>query len=167
MNPPTPKSTLPPFRPTVAGCVGKDPRLSAMLKECCASALYAFSAHTYRSLLCETSSPAHAELFEALAAESAEQLRAFARLNLAVGGAPSLHCQLRVHPRPVPPKEQGEHGHAALPLCREAIGDTKALIDICQTVMGRTQDRVVRSFLAAVLSELQRQVERLAHAANE
>ena len=165
MNQPPKSSACPPFRPTVVGCVGRDPRLSAMLAECCTAALYAFSAHTYRSLLCESAAPVLSELFETLAMEAAEQLRAFGRLKLAVGGNPAPRCQLRVLPHPLPLRDH--RCQVTEQLCREAIRDAKALIDICQTVMGKTQDRVVRSFLAAVLSDLQRQVERLAHASAE
>ena len=160
MNQPSKNSTCPPFRPTVAGCVGRDPRLFGMLEECCAAALYAFSANTYRSLLCESSSPALSTLFEELAMGAAEQLRAFGRLTFAVGGNPAPRCQLRVLPHALPSADPNR-------LCREAISDEKNLIDRCQTLMGRTQDRVVRSFLAAILSDLQRQVERLAHVAAE
>ena len=162
-RPPSP----PPFRPTVAGCVGRDTHLATMLGECANAALYAFCAHTYRSLLCESTDTACARLFEALAAEAAELMRAFGRLQQATGGNPVVRGAIRVQPHPLPPEGADRCALAVEALCREAICDTKAWIDLCQTVMGRTQDRVVRSCLAAILSDLQRQSERLAHAVKE
>ena len=105
--------------------------------------------------------------FEALAAEAAELMRAFGRLQQATGGNPVVRGAIRVQPHPLPPEGADRCALAVEALCREAICDTKAWIDLCQTVMGRTQDRVVRSCLAAILSDLQRQSERLAHAVKE
>lgn len=164
MNHPSKRASLPPFRPTVRGCVGSDPRLCAMLEACSSAALYTLCAHTYRSLLSEASSQALYELFEVLAAETLELLHALGRLHLAAGGNPVPRGQLRVPPHPVPLCEAGRGDAGSLRLCREAICDVKHLIDLCQTTMGRTSDRVARSFLAAILTDLERQVERLSQA---
>lgn len=141
----------PPFRPSLHGCVSRDARLAASLYTCCANAFFSISDNIYRSLVCRDSDTALSDLFEEIAERDLEQLRTLGELFLALSDADGRKttrypyfkrnaCPTRCHNTPV----------------TAALWERRRNIDCFETLMGRTEDRVVRSILTKLLS-----VERL------
>lgn len=141
----------PPFRPSLRGCVSRDARLAASLYTCCANAFFSISDNIYRSLVCRDSDTALSDLFEEIAERDLERLRTLGELFLALSDADGRKttrypyfkrnaCPTRCHDTPV----------------TAALWERRRNIDCFETLMGRTEDRVVRSILTKLLS-----VERL------
>ena len=141
----------PPFRPSLRGCISRDARLAASLYTCCANAFFSISDNIYRSLVCRDSDTALSDLFEEIAERDLEQLRTLGELFLALSDADGRKttrypyfkrnaCPTRCHDTPV----------------TAALWERRRNIDCLETLMGRTEDRVVRSILTKLLS-----VERL------
>ena len=147
-----------PFRPTLEGCVARDPRLARAVGECYQCALYGIAAYLWRSLMSEKRDRELSRLFDRLAREEIEQFRLLGELIAALGGVPTLYTQVRIDPA-----RHGQPTEAQFlsRLIREAIGDERQMIDRYQTLMGRTCDRVVRSILSQLLSGEHRHIEQL------
>lgn len=145
----------PPFRPTLKGCVGRDPALARMLKPCYLDALYAVAAYTYRALLCEREDAALSELFDEIAVDGAEHFRLLGDLILALGGDASIRAQMRVD------TPQGREESGGVQMLAQALQEERGRVDRYQTLMGRTQDRIVRSVLSHLLADVQHHISRL------
>ena len=137
----------PPFRPSLRGCVSRDARLAASLYTCCANAFFSISDNIYRSLVCRDSDTALSDLFEEIAERDLEQLRTLGELFLALSDADGRKTTrypyfkrnaspTRCHDTPV----------------TAALWERRRNIDCFETLMGRTEDRVVRSILTKLLS---------------
>ena len=162
MNPSSQNSSYPPFRPSLDGCVGRDLRLARMLTDCYLNELYAHAANTYRSLLCEKGERTLSDLFDELAADENEHFRLLGGLILALGGDPMIRTQLGVGGNIT-----ACDGRWGMRMLDDALCEKKKMIDRYQTVMGHTQDRVVRSVLLYLLENEERHVERLQRAGNK
>ncbi len=148
------------FRPPLNGCVGKDYRLARAVEDCYREELSSFAAHSYRALLIGTEMHAAAALFEGMAEQAQEHFRLLGELVLALGGTPTLRTSIRVSPMEC--LADGGCSKAALRgVVSEALAGEHRKIDRLQILMGHTQDRVVRSVLDLIASDLQRNVERL------
>ncbi|MBQ7346756.1 MAG: hypothetical protein IJW55_02265 [Clostridia bacterium] len=155
------KKSFPPFHPTLQGCVVRDQRFARALEESYLEELYAISAYVYRSLLTAGHNKALSELFEELAKDEMRHFRLLGELILALGGNPTICTQLRVG-------SPDGMGNSCAPTCRgtsrmvsDSLREEKRGIDRYQTLMGRTQDRVVRSVISHILSDEHRHVEEL------
>ena len=137
----------PPFRPSLRGCVCRDARLAASLYTCCANAFFSISDNIYRSLVCRDSDTALSDLFEEIAERDLEQLRTLCELFLALSAADGQKttrypyfkrnaCPSRCQDTPV----------------TAALWERRRNIDCFETLMGRTEDRVVRSVFSRLLS---------------
>lgn len=151
----------PPFRPALRGCVAKDMRLARAVQECYAHALYKVAADTYRSLLCEGVDETACELFDCIAVDEAEQFRLLGELIVALGGNPVLQTGIRVEPVEISCRKDVHGNRAVLHMLRESAREEHTAIDRLETLMSRTQDRVVRSLIAYILTNEQRHAERL------
>ncbi len=144
----------PPFRPTLRGCVAKDRRLSRMLEEAYAGELYAVAANTYRSLVCEAADARLSALFDEIAVEEAEHFRLVGDLILSLGGNPALHAPLSVDRLSL--SEGGEPAFSLAAMTEAALREKRRVIERYQTLMGRTEDRIVRSLLSYLLADEER-----------
>ncbi len=148
----------PPFRPTLRGCVARDPKFAQALSEVYRHKLYEVAAMTYRSLIAEQSDAAAAGVFDEIAIDTAEHFRLLGDLILALGTDPCIQMHLSVERAP-------RHRHTAsdlsMQMALEAKGEKKRSIDRLQTLMGRTSDRVVRSILTHLLADESRHLEAL------
>lgn len=141
------RSPSSPFRPTVSGCVGRDPALARAAEECYPLLLSSSVAYTYRSLLAEREDPLLADRLDDFAAEDAEHFRMLGRLILALGGDPSLRTRITLG---------GTFARKQLPLSSllgDALREEKATVDRLETLLGKCRDRVARSLLAYVLAD--------------
>ena len=81
----------PSFYPQFCGCVAHDPKMARAVLELYEEELYAISAYTYRSLLCDRS-----DLFQDLSRDEMRHFRLLGELILALGGNPMIRTQVRV-----------------------------------------------------------------------
>jgi len=153
---------FPAFYPTLDGCVARDLRFAAALEESYMEELGSVAAYTYRALLWAKREPDVASLFDWLAKEEMLHFRMLGELILALGGNPVVHASLRVQGI----EQDGRGGckkdmRSRASLFADSIREERRGIDRYQTLMGRTQDRVVRSVLAHLLGDEHRHVEAL------
>ena len=156
-----PSHAAPSFRPHFVGCVAKDVRFAQMLEEMYAEELAAVAADTYRSLLLEALGGRLCEAFDRFAMEEIAHLRLVGELCAALGRFPMLRAQIRMDPRRLGVSAEPVTGTCVESMLREAIREENRSIDRYQTLMGKTQDRVVRSTLAYLAEEEQRHADAL------
>lgn len=149
------------FSPVLAGCVATDARAARALEGCYLDALYTVAAESYRAARCEEWDGEQGALFRELAEEALYCLRILGELIVALGGDPAPRAQLRVDsyaPRGGCPEAELRECDRML---RDAIRERKRRIECMESVMGKTQDGVVRSVLATLIGEERRHAERL------
>ena len=155
------KRFYPPFHPTLEGCVAHDRRMSRALEDCYAAELHAIASYTYRSLLCEPFDRALADLFNGIALEEIQHFRLLGELILALGGNPVLRTRIQVEPAPLCGGDRACSDREASCLIDDAIREEKCLIDCYETLMSRTEDRVVRSVFSHLIADEQAHVRSL------
>ncbi len=151
----------PPFRPSLRGCVCRDARLAAAVYTCSAEAFFGISDNIYRSLICRDCDTALSNLFEELAQKDLEKFRTLGELFLALSEADGH--KIRSYPyrkRTSPPCPSSDS------LVTSALWECRRNIDCLETLMGRTEDRVVRSVFAKLLSAENLLYHRLESACN-
>lgn len=154
-------SNPPPFRPILTGCVARDRNMARMLEGAHIHALHSFATMTYRALLAERCDRRLCEAFDAIVRDGCEQFRLLGDLIFALGGNPAIHAELRVE-RIEPNDGQGRSAAELTDhLVSQTIREKKRSIDRLQTLMGRGQDRIVRSILAQMISDEERHVQML------
>ena len=137
----------PPFRPSLRGCVCRDARLAASLYTCCANAFFSISDNIYRSLVCRDCDTALSDLFEEIAERDLEQLRTLGELFLALSDADGRKTTRDPYFKRNTYPARCQDTPAA-----SALWERRRNIDCFETLMGRTEDRVVRSILTKLLS---------------
>ena len=137
----------PPFRPSLRGCVGRDARLAASVYTCCSEAFFSISDNIYRSLALSNGDSARADLFEELAEQDLERFRLLEELFFALS---------ETNGKKVP--RYPRFSRTACPAhCQDspataALWERRRNIDCFETLMGRTEDRVVRSVFSKLLT---------------
>ena len=140
----------PRFRPPLSGCVAKDLTLCRMLGGVWSDTLSSLKYNLDASLLSLSSDRAMGELLYKDAEEMLEQLRVLGELMLALG-ADAL------------PRGKGLWrcgGKDDALLCR-VTGEKRRRIDVYETLMSQTGDRVVRSVISGLISSERRCAARL------
>ncbi len=145
----------PPFRPSLSGCVCRDVRLASAVYTCSMEAFVSISDNIYRSLICRDCDTALSDLFEELAQADLERFRTLGELFLALGGS----GQKRFSHTPC--KHACVTAHTQDGLAQSALWERRRNLDCFETLMGRTEDRVVRSVFAKLLSAEQLLCRRL------
>lgn len=145
---------IPSFHPQFCGCVAHDPKMARAVTELYEEELYAISAYTYRSLLYDRS-----DLFLDLSKDEMKHFRLLGELILALGGNPMIRTQVRVDGYELERGSTCVSGHACTQMLNDSIREEKLAIDRYQTLMGCTNDRIVRSVLAGLVDDEQRHVE--------
>jgi bacterioferritin (cytochrome b1) len=156
-----PNNNKTPFRPTLAGCIARDGRLARAVGECYQCALYGIAAYLWRSMMSETQDRELSMLFDCIARDEIEQFRLLGELILALGSNPTVKTQVRVSPLEWREGVCGSHEAAIRTMLEESVQLEKNASDRLQTLMGGTEDRVVRSLFAYLISDAQRHIEHL------
>ena len=151
------------FHPIPEGCVVHDARLARATEELYAEELAAVASASYRSMLCESCAPSLAGFFHEQTYDEIAHFRFLGELILALGGNPAIRSQVRVEPMRVATDGGADPGIMACAVARAALGDKRRSVDRYQTLLGRCEDRVVRSLLLALIDDEQRHAEYLRH----
>ena len=138
----------PPFRPSLRGCVARDARLAAAVYTCSIEAFFSISDNIYRSLICRDCDTALSDLFEELAETDLERFRLLGELYLALCDGNEQKVRRSLHYKsPSCALVNQHHSHTSA-----ALWERRRNIDCFETLMGRTEDRVVRSVFSKILS---------------
>ena len=137
----------PPFRPSIRGCVGRDTRLAAAVYTCSAEAFFSISDNIYRSLVCKDCDTPLSDLFNELAEADLERFRLLEELFLALNNNKKPKTPYSSSPKRAPLSRHTQDSFA-----RTALWERRRNIDCFETLMGRTEDRVVRSVFSKILS---------------
>ena len=137
----------PPFRPSLRGCIGKDTRLAAAVYTCYSEAFFNIADNIHRSLIYRDCDTNLSNLFEELAEADLDRFRLLEELFLALNEASRTSkayypCRKRSTCSP----------RTADSPALEALWERHRNIDCFETLMGRTEDRVVRSVFSKILS---------------
>ena len=154
-------SAPPPFRPSLMGCVAQNKGFARMLEGAHLHALYSFATMTYRALLAERCDRRLSMTFDEIVRDESEHFRLLGDLILALGGSPAIRAQLQVE-RLEPNDGQGmPPDQLSAYLIAQSLREKKRCVDRLQTLMGRGQDRIVRSILAYLIADEERHMEML------
>lgn len=123
--------------------------------------LRAIAAASYRAMLCERISQAVSSLMLEMMQNAIAQFRFLGELILALGGSPCIHAQIRVDTKHRAGDTRTGEDQLLWELLQDAARDRRNSIDRYQSLLGRTQDRVVRSMLMQLILEEQRLSERV------
>ena len=148
----------PPFRPTLRGCVARNPQLARAFSGIYQHTLYEVAAMTYRSLIAETTDHGAARLFDEIAIDAAEHFRLLGDLILALGADPCIQVNLCVEHAP---RQKSAFSNFVIQMISDAKQEKKRSIDRLQTIMGKSADRVVRSVLSHLLDDESRHLAAL------
>ena len=150
-----------PFRPNLRVCVSEDVRLARAVEDSYLDKLASVAAYTYRSLMTEETDRLLSQTLDAFAIEEMEHFRLLGELIFALGGNPTVRTQVRISPI----EWRGEHckepERVVMQMLEEAVRGEKRCVERLETLMGHTEDRVVRSLLAYLISDGQRHIVRL------
>ena len=147
------------FHPRFCGCIAHDPKMVRATEELYVEELYAISAYTYRSLLCDRS-----DLFMDLSKDEMRHFRLLGELILSLGGNPMIRTQIRVEACELDRREAYASPKGCRQMLADSIREEKHAIDRYQTLMGCTNDRIVRSVLSGIVDDEQRHLEWLSAA---
>lgn len=151
----------PTFRPTLAGCVTRNPALARALEGLYLHALYSVAATTYRALIAERHDRTLAATLDEISVERSEHFRLLGDLILALGSNPVIRTELQVERITPDGKDSMRTEALTAGLISRTVAEHKWSIDRMQTLMGSTQDRIVRSILAHLVDDEERHVQML------
>lgn len=138
------------FRPRLEGCVARDRHFANLLEGCYVDAFSSVAANIYRSLVVQTEDAALSELYDEVAEEELETFRLLGELIMALGGDATL-CRVR--------RMRSSCGQNSF--LRECCSERMRNVDRYESLMGGTDDRVVRSVMAKLLASERRLLEKL------
>lgn len=137
----------PPFRPSLRGCVGRDARLATAVYTCCGEAFWSISDNIYRSLIYKDCDTSLSDLFEELAQADLERFRTLGELFLALCEGEKSKTPCYPYRKRTLSSARNQNSHL-----QAALWGRRHNIDCFETLMGRTEDRVVRSVFSKILS---------------
>lgn len=151
--------SVPSFHPSFCGCIAHDLKTARAAEELYLEELYAVSAYTYRSLLY-----GHSDLFRDISMDEMRHFRLLGELILALGGNPVIRAQIRVDVCELDRGEACASPRGIRQMLNDSIREEKRAVDRYQSLMGCTDDRIVRSVLLGIIEDEQRHVEWLSAA---
>ena len=137
----------PPFRPSLRGCVGRDARLAAAVYTSYSEAFFSISDNIYRSLVYKDSDTTLCDLFEELAQTDLERFRLLGELYIALSETDGRKTVRYPYYKRSSCPSQNQNSHTLA-----ALWERRRNIDCFETLMGRTEDRVVRSVFSKILA---------------
>ena len=139
----------------------KDPRLARRLEESYRAELSATASYTYRSMMTEPISKELSDALDQIAVDEMEHFRLLGLLIVSLGGNPTLCTSVHTDRMELNTEDERKLSVSVTCMLSDAIREERAEIDRYQTLMARTQDRIVRSFLCQMIADEERHVARL------
>lgn len=141
------------------GMTAEDPCYARMLLPLYADALDAVAAYTYRSLQLAENLPILSQEFERLAEDSLGHVRLLGELIEALGGNPTVYTSASA---PLASEDHAPPSQARFLM--ESLCEERRAVERCETLMGKTDDRVVRSILSQIVRDKQLHLQWLSNA---
>ena len=146
-----------PMRPVAC----RDSRPLALMEDCYRAELSSVAAYTYRSLVTEGISGELSALLDRIAVDECEHFRLVGSLIVSMGGNPIIRSRVQTEPYDFGGLSPQKTEITICRMLREALQEEREEIERYQTVMGRTDDRILRSFLAQIIADEERHVSGL------
>lgn len=141
------------------GIAAQNPRYAGLLLPAYQEAFCAVASYTYRSLLANECSQELSDLFDRIATDALRHFQILGELIVALGGDPVVYSQLHESSEAAP---QELSGFSLMMLfLHDSIREEQAGVERYETLMGRTDDRVVRSVLFQIIREKQSHLHRM------
>ncbi len=147
---------------SIASCIpSRDLRMARLLEECHQAELCAVASYTYRSLMIEAVSHELSDILDRIAIDETEHFLLLGRLIYSLGGNPTVRTRVQTVPLSFD-RCDGKATTLAVEdmLCR-SMQEEREEIDCYQTLMGRCEDRIVRSFLSQIIADEERHLRYL------
>ena len=129
-----------------------------ILEDCYCAELSSVAAYTYRSLVTEGISGELSTLLDRIAVDECEHFRLVGSIIVSMGGNPVIRSHVRTESYDFGGLTPQKTEITICRMLREALQEEREEIDRYQSVMGRTDDRVLRSFLAQIIADEERHV---------
>ena len=139
----------------------RDPHLAKRLEESYRAELSATASYTYRSTITEPISKELSDVLDEIAADEMEHFRLLGLLIVSLGGNPALCASVQTDRMDLDLEDRKKLSVSVTRMLSDAIREERAEIDRYQTLMARTQDRIVRSFLCQMIADEERHVAKL------
>ena len=139
----------------------RDPRLARRLEESYHAELSATASYTYRSMITEPISKELSDALDQIAVDEMEHFRLLGLLMVSLGGNPTLCTSVQTDRMDLDPEDRKKLSVSVTQMLSAAIREERAEIDRYQTLMARTEDRIVRSFLCQMIADEERHVAKL------
>lgn len=136
----------------------RDSRAITLLEDCYCAELSSVAAYTYRSLVTEGISGELSTLLDRIAVDECEHFRLVGSIIVSMGGNPVIRSRVQTEPYDFAGLSPQKTEITVCRMLREAMQEEREEIDRYQTLMGRTDDRVLRSFLAQIIADEERHV---------
>ena len=140
---------------------GRDSRPIALLEDCYRAELSAVAAYTYRSLVTESLSGELSALLDRIAVDESEHFRLIGSIILSLGGNPIVRARVQTEPYDFEGLTPQKTEITVTRMLREALQEEREEIERYQTVLARTQDRILRSFLTQIITDEERHLSAL------
>lgn len=139
----------------------RDLKLARSLEAGYRAELYSTAAYTYRSMMIEPISKELSDALDRIAIDEMEHFRLLGLLIVSLGGNPVLCTHLQTEKLEFNGGDSGSLSVSVTRMLSDAIREERQEIDRYQTLMGRTQDRIVRSFFCQMIADEERHVAKL------
>lgn len=139
----------------------RDLRMARLLEDCYHAELCAVATYTYRSLMCETVSQELSDILDRIAIDETEHFLLLGRLIRSLGGNPTVRTRVQTAPLSFENADCRATCRTVENMLATAMREEREEIDCYQTLMGRCEDRIVRSFLSQIIADEERHVRYL------
>ena len=139
----------------------RDPHPISLLEDCYRAELSAVAAYTYRSLVTEPLSGELSALLDRIAVDESEHFRLIGSLIVSLGGNPIVRARVQTEPYDFDGMTEQKTEITLSRMLREAMVEEREAVDRYQTVLARTEDRILRSFLVQIIADEERHISGL------
>lgn len=142
----------------------RDARLLVRLEDCYRAELTSVAAFTYRSLVTESLSGSLAALLDRIAVDENEHFRLVGSIIHSMGGDPQVRMRVQTEPYCFANLTEGQSAATLSRMLGQAVREKREAIGRYQTLLGCTDDRILRSFLSQIISDEERHTAALSDA---
>lgn len=139
----------------------RDLRMARLLEDCYHAELCAVANYTYRSLMSEAVSQELSDVLDRIVVDETEHFLLLGRLICSLGGNPAVRTRVQTASLSLACDDCGAASRAVEAMLDDAIREEREEIDCYQTLMGRCEDRIVRSFLSQIIADEERHIRYL------
>ena len=141
------------FRPMFMGCVARDPAMARALGGLYGRELSLMAKNIFRSVVVSVKDPLCGRLLERIAQEDCAHFRLLGELILALGGSPALRTVVRTDARRCLATTGLDGDEDVRQWLQETLREKLCTVERLEELLGRSEDRVVRSLLTDLVQD--------------